>query len=348
MATKDRAGSDNLTHLERLEKFPDKQHIFHAMRVLEAAFPKSPRIGLARRAHEDNVRFGQEAELSFAPSSIAAYQPPKAGKPARLTNRFFGLFGTQGPLPLHITEYARSRKRQHADNTFVAFADMITHRMMTLFFRAWRSGQPAPSFDRGSNGEIDHKVAAISGFHGINLRNADALPDLAKRHFSGLLAQGSKNAEGLVSIIASFFSAPVKIEQFVGSWLDLELDDMWVLGRPAALGQNTSLGNRVWTRGAKFRIVIGPIGREEYQRLLPGGASLERLRAIVRNYLGDVLDWDVNLILRCDEVTQARLGQTMQLGQTIWIGERKSKEDASDLFLEPNTYAGSMPNAGRN
>jgi type VI secretion system protein ImpH len=225
---------------------------------------------------------------------------------------------------------------------------MITHRMMTLFFRAWRSGQPAPSFDRGANDEIEHKIAAIGGYHGTYLRNGDALPDLAKRHFSGLLSQGSKNAEGLISIISSFFSAPVKIEQFVGSWLELESDDTWKLGRPVALGQNTSIGERVWTRGAKFRVVIGPLGKDEYQRLLPGGLSLERLRAIVRNYLGDALEWDVNLILRSDEVPKARLGHTIQLGQSSWIGERTSKEDASDLFLEPRAHTDYMLNLGRN
>ena len=348
MATGDGFGAHNMTHLSRLEKSPEKQHIFHAMRVLEAAFPSSPRIGDARRPHQDKVRFGQEAELSFPPSSIASYHPPKGGKPGRLTNRFFGLFGTQGPLPLHLTEYARDRQRHHRDNTLVAFVNMITHRMMTLFYRAWRSGQPAPSFDRGNNDEIEHKIAAIAGYHGTNLRNTDALPDLAKRHFSGLLSQGSKNAEGLISIISSFFSAPVKIEQFVGSWLELEPDDTWELGSPVALGQSTSIGDRVWTRGAKFRIVIGPIGKEEYQRLLPGGVSLKRLRAIVRNYMGDALEWDVNLILRADEVPKAKLGQTIQLGQSSWIGQRKSKEDASDFLLKPHAYADSMPNLGRN
>jgi type VI secretion system protein ImpH len=115
-----------------------------------------------------------------------------------------------------------------------------------------------------------------------------------------------------------------------------------------ALGQNTSIGERVWTRGAKFRVVIGPLGKDEYQRLLPGGLSLERLRAIVRNYLGDALEWDVNLILRSDEVPKARLGHTIQLGQSSWIGERTSKEDASDLFLEPRAHTDYMLNLGRN
>ena len=346
METGVRSGSDHLSHLQRLEETPEKVHFFHAMRVLEAAFPDHPRMGSARRPKEDPVRHGQEAELRFPPSTLAEYLPPKHNRPATLTNRFFGLFGANGPLPLHLTEYVRSRVRNHRDPTMLAFANMLTHRLTTLFYRAWRSGEPAPSFDRGDNDQIERKVASISGYNGDHLRNADAFPDLAKRHFSGLLAQGAKNAEGLQSILRGFFGTTVTVEEFVGCWLYLEAGDRWQLGTPAQLGQTTSIGDRVWIRSAKFRLRIGPLGYEEYKRLLPGQESLKRLRSLVRNYVGDALDWDVNLILRGDEVPEPRLGSTVQLGRTSWIGERDKTRDAADLYLEPNTQIGPTTTSG--
>ena len=173
MASGNRSGEDPLTPLERLADAPEQYHIFHAFRVLEAAFPDAPRIGDARRPREDAIRHGQEAELKFPPSTLAEFTPPKNGKPGRLTNRFFGLFGPNGPLPLHLTEYARERMRNHRDPTLVRFADMLTHRMTTLFYRAWRSGQPVASFDRSENDELQNKVAAIAGYHGAHLRNKD-------------------------------------------------------------------------------------------------------------------------------------------------------------------------------
>lgn len=340
MATGNGPGTDHLTHLARLEASPERNHFFHALRVIEASYPDAPRLGDARRPREDKVRFGQVAELSFPPSSIATYTPPKDDQPGRLLNRFFGLFGPNGPLPLHLTEYARGRQRHHRDRTFLAFADMLTHRMVTLFYRAWRSGQPAPSFDRGKNDGIERKIAAIGGYHANALRAADDMPDLAKRHFAGLLAQGPRNAEGLVAILSSFFSAPVAIRQFIGTWLELEPGDRWSLGARVGLGQTTSIGERVWTRGAKFRIVIGPLTLDDYKRMLPGEASFARLRSVVRNYVGDALDWDVNLILASAEVPPPRLGQTIQLGQTGWIGERRTSRDAADLFLNPSAADG--------
>ncbi|WP_299044429.1 type VI secretion system baseplate subunit TssG [uncultured Tateyamaria sp.] len=335
MAPGNRSGADSLTHLERLSKTPEKHHIFHAFRVLEAAFPEAPRIGDARRPRQDKVRFGQEAGLSFPPSTIAGFEPPKGEKPGRLTNRFFGLFGPMGPLPLHLTEFARARLRHHRDPTFVEFANVLTHRLMTLLYRAWRSGQPAPSFDRGDNDGIERKIAAIAGYHGTHLRGRDDLPDLAKRHFAGLLSQGPRNAEGLKSIVSSFFGTNVRVQEFVGCWLELEPGDCWRMGAPATLGRTTSIGERVWTRSAKFRLKIGPLSLRDYERLLPGGGSLPRLRAIVRNYVGDALDWDVNLVLRHDEIPKAQLGHTMRLGQTSWIGTAKSDKDADDLYLVP-------------
>ena len=340
MASGHRAGADHLTHLERLAATPEKHHIFHAFRVLEAAYPDAPRIGTARRPREDRIRFGQEAELSFPPSTLAAFKPAAGKMPGRLTNRFFGLFGPHGPLPLHLTEYARNRLRQHRDPTLIAFANMLTHRLMTLLYRAWRSGQPAPSFDRGDNDAFERKIAAIGGYHGTHLRGKDAFPDLAKRHFTGLLAQGPKNAEGLVSILQAFFGARVRLQQFVGCWLELEPDDRWQLGRPARLGRTTSIGERVWTRSAKFRLKIGPLSLAEYERLLPGNTSLKRLRAIVRSYVGDALDFDVNLVLRASEKPEPILGRKMRLGQTSWIGHDKTGRDAADLFLEPGLSLG--------
>jgi len=340
MAPRNGAGADHLTHLQRLRDAPEQHHIFHAFRILESAFTDAPRIGNSHRPREDRVRFGQEAELAFPPSSVAAFKPPDGAKPGRLTNRFFGLFGPHGPLPLHLTEYARARLRQHRDPTFVAFADMLTHRLMTLLYRAWRSGQPAPSFDRGENDVFERKIAAIAGYHGNHLRGRDDFPDLAKRHFTGLLAQGPRSAEGLISIVSAFFGARVRIVEFVGTWLDLEESDRWQLGRPVALGGTTSVGERVWSRSAKFRLVIGPLSLAEYERLLPGGASLGRLRALVRNYLGDALDWDVNLILKGTDRPEPVLGETVRLGMTGWIGETDKTRDAADLFLDPGQSAG--------
>jgi type VI secretion system protein ImpH len=335
METGGRPGPDDLRHFAQLTRQPQKYHLFHALRIIEARFSDAPRLGESRRAAQDQVRLGQEPELAFPPSTIAAFTPPAAGKPARLTNRFFGLFGPHGPLPLHLTEYARDRLRNHRDGALVAFANILTHRLMGLFYRAWASAQPAPSFDREGVDPLERKVAALAGFGGHEMDRADLMPDLSKRHFAGHLANGSKHADGLVSILSAFFQAPVQLQQFVGSWLDLEPSDRWQLGARAGLGFSTSVGTRVWSRSSKFRVRVGPVDIDTYRRLLPGRGALERMEAIIRNYVGEAMDWDVNIVLRAEDVPRSALGAT-PLGQTSWIGIRRDMaRDADDLYLAP-------------
>jgi type VI secretion system protein ImpH len=334
MATGDGPGADDLTHYERFCQSPQAFHIFHALRILEAQFADAPPLGASKRPREDQVRLGQEAELAFPPSTIREFTPPGA-MPGVLVNRFFGFFGPHGPLPTHLTEYARERQINARDPTFVAFANMLTHRMMSLLYRAWITGHPAPNFDRGEDGGIERKVAALAGYSGQALRRRDAMPDLAKRHFAGHLGSGTKTVDGLIAMLSAFFHVPVSLQQFVGSWLDLEPDDRWQLGGRAGLGQATSIGDRVWSRSAKFRIRIGPLTLADYNRLLPGGEAMARLRAIVRNHAGDALDWDVNLVLKAEEVPRALLGQDARLGHVGWIGKRGRETDADELYLAP-------------
>ncbi len=337
MATGKGPGADHLTHFEDLCQSPESYHIFFALRIIEAEFADAPRMGVTKRPREDAVRLGQEAELAFPPTTIRDFKPPRGGKPGVLINRFFGFFGPHGPLPTHLTEYARERQINYRDPSFVAFANMLTHRLMSLLYRAWVTGQPAVDFDRSENSGIEQNIAALAGQFGSSFRGRDAMPDLAKRHFAGHLALGTKNAEGLIEILSGFFRAPVKMQEFVGSWLELEPGDQWQLGSEAGLGQATSVGTKVWSRGAKFRLKIGPVSLADYRRLLPGNPSMARLTSIVRNYVGDSLDWDVNIILKGDEVPQAILGKDTQLGQTSWIGERVTTADAEDLFLAPHS-----------
>lgn len=340
MATADGPGPDHLTHFDRFCQTPQAYHIFQALRVIEARFADAPPMGTAKRPREDRVRLAQEAELAFPPSTIRAFTPPAGDAPGELINRFFGLFGPHGPLPLHLTEYARERQINARDPTFVAFANMLTHRMMGLLYRAWATGNPATSFDRGEDGLMERKVAALTGLHGARMRNRDAMPDLAKRYFAGHLSAGPRNAESLESMLESFFRTPVRVQQFVGSWLDLEPSDRWQIGARAGLGQATSIGARVWSRTAKFRLRVGPLSLPDYQRMLPGTPSMARLTSIVRTHVGDSLDWDVNLVLKGDQVPVAILGQSARLGHTSWLGRRQTQKDADELMLSPQTNTG--------
>jgi type VI secretion system protein ImpH len=322
--------------LHHVAAAPWAYSLYQVLRRLEAAYPDRPRLGRSVRPAQDPIRLAQEPSVVFTPSTIAAWEE-REGLPARLLVHCFGLFGPDGPLPLHLTEYAQNRRRNFRDPTFQRFADVFHHRLISLFYRAWANSRPTVSFDRPDEDRFAAYVGSLVGIGMEPFRDRDAMPDLSKLHFAGWFSNQTRPAEGLASILASFFTVPARIECFVGAWLTLPERDLTELGRApqlATLGQSVLLGRRIWTRQQKFRIVFGPLTLDDYVRLLPGGSSFHKLIPIVRNYVGDTLLWDVNLVLRREEVPATVLGRTGRLGWTTWLMPRRKTSDAADLFLD--------------
>ena len=69
--------------------------------------------------------------MTFASGLLAHLRPGEGDAPPRLTVNFFGLLGPNGPLPLHLTEYARDRLRNSDDPTMARFLDLFHHRRNT-------------------------------------------------------------------------------------------------------------------------------------------------------------------------------------------------------------------------
>jgi type VI secretion system protein ImpH len=322
---------------EKLVANPWANGFYQTLRSIEAETPDHPRLGRSARPRQDAVRLAQEPSAIFAAAPLSAFNAAEEGRPPRLTVHFFGLFGPDGPLPLHLTDYARDRRRNHRDPSFQRFADIFHHRALSLFWRAWADVRPTISFDRPAEDRYQSYIGAITGLGQETLRERDAMPDLTKFHFAGLFANQTRHASGLGAILSAFFTMPVRIECFVGAWLTMPPPDRSALGterRSGVLGESILLGASVWSRQNKFRIVAGPLSLEDYLRLLPGGLSFKRLIPIVRNYAGDTMLWDVNMVLRAEEVPKTLLGRQGRLGWTTWLHPRRLTRPAADLFLD--------------
>lgn len=336
MAGEDRAQIHALELLESIQQEPYRYGFFRALRRIECSRADRPRIGQAQRLSDEVIRLGQEPSLAFAPSSLASLDLGEGDAPARLSVFFLGLFGPNGPLPLHLSEYARDRERNNSDSSFARFADVFHHRILSLFYRAWADSQPALSYDRPQDDRFARQLASMFGQGSPELLDRDSISDLVRLHHAGLMSLTTRPAEGLLQLVSSYFGLPVEIEEFVGQWIDLPPDTLLELGsNPAAgrLGESTTIGARIWDCQQKFRIVLGPMGRDDYQRLLPGSTARRRLVDLVRGYLGDELDWDLRLILKKDDVPGLKLGGTNRLGWSTWLRSGPATKDASDLVL---------------
>lgn len=331
--------ADTVALFARLAEAPHEADFYQTLRRLECLFESKPRWGHARKPADEAVRFGQEPDLSFAPAPLASFST-KDGRP-RLQVRLFGLLGPNGPLPLHITEYARERLRQHGDPTLSRFLDIFHHRFLTLFYRAWAQAQPHVNHDRPDEDRFAAYIGAFIGLAPDAFRQRDALPDLAKFFHAGALVRHTRNAEGLRAILQHFCRVPVRIEEFVGHWMALEPRERTYLSREGAtLGRGAVAGAQIWDRQFKFRLHVGPLTIGQYDAFLPGGSLIQKLVDWVRLYLCFELEWDVRLVLRRDEVPPLRLGASGRLGWTTWLGSRQAATDAGDLCFNAEAFAG--------
>lgn len=325
--------------LQELEAQPWAFDFHSALRVIQCAYPDRPALGRAHRPGEEPVRIGQDPSLAFAPAPISAFRPPSGERPGRLRIAFLGLFGPQGPLPLHLTEHAQSRLRGVGDRTFAAFVDMFHHRLMTLFHRAWAASQPTALQDRPETNPFARYLGSLCGLGMPSLVGRDGVPDHAKLQFVSRLMCPARNAEGLAAMVGAYFGLPVNIEEFVGDWLEIPEENRWRLGyarEVSTLGQTSVVGCRVFDRAQKFRVVFGPLRRRDFQSLLPGTARLRALTHLVRSYVGDELAWDVRLVLAPEERRQMGLGRGSRLGYDAWLGgNHAAGVGVEELLVEP-------------
>lgn len=345
---------------ERLERVPYAHDFFQVLRRLECVFPDQPRIGTAPQPAGEPVRLTQRPALEFAPAAIAGLvRGAREGAP-RIEQYFFGMLGPNGALPLHLTEFVRDRIVLENDPTLARFLDILTHRKLALFYRAWAQAQPTVGLDRPASDRFAVYVGSAVGIGTPKTAQRDVLPDHAKLYFAGLLARQARNAEGLSAILSNYFGVPVRVEQYVGHWMALEPSERSRIGRSstsAQLGANAVLGARVWDRQHKFRLWIGPLDRATYDRFLPRGDWLPKLVAWVRQYLHGELEWDVRLQLERAQAKPARIGRREpfgRLGWTTWLlptngvgGPRSQRAALGDLTLNAERLMSRIERAER-
>jgi type VI secretion system protein ImpH len=336
MADEHGAPPGSLIWLERLASEPGAFGFHAVLRRFDAGSSVAPRLGDSEHPADEGIRIGQVPSSSFEPDEVSHFTASEAGAPARLSVSFLGLWGPNGPLPAHMTEYARDRLRHAGDATLARFADIFHHRMLLLFHKAWARGQPAVSRDRPDHDAFVRYLGALAGVSLGTYRARHAVGDAVGLHYAGLLCSSSRNADGLRAILADHFGLPTRIEEFVGEWMELPERNRWSLGtsrETGTLGKNTLAGARVWSRTHKFAIELGPLDEAELDRMLPGSEDLVSLQDIVRMYTNDEWAWELRLVLAESATLPMRLGGGGRLGWTTRIGAGSGKR--IDLVVDP-------------
>ena len=312
------------------------------MRAVAARSPAYPPPGRAMLPAQERFRLGQVSSMAFSPREIAAIG--QQDDKLKIALYGLGIWGAQGAMPLHLSELAHSRYEQH-DPTLIDFTDIFHHRALSLFYRAWFLSQDTASLDRRDDERFSFYVGSLVGLAPAELP-AGPLPVHARLATSAHLVREARNPDGLLGAMQYYFAVPVRMEEFALQWIYLEGCDRTAIGDDryaTLLGDGAILGNTVLDRQHKFNLLMGPLTLAQYMLFSPWGGDMAVLRELVRSFVGFEYAWSLQLILAADQVPQATLDGSHQLGYASWLERETCDAPVYGMSFEPEMYRRTSP-----
>jgi type VI secretion system protein ImpH len=329
-----------------LHKTPYEFEFFQAVRLFERISPGRGPVGRWVTPSKEVLRFCAHASLPFPASRIQRVDwPTEAGQAPRMVINFMGLTGPAGVLPLYYTAMIVDRLRSK-DHGLREFLDIFNHRMVSLFYQAWEKYRFAIAYERRERDRFSHHLMDLIGLGTIGLDHRLAVRDDSLLYYAGLLALQSRSAAALQRILWDYFDVPVEIEQFVGAWHGLEESNLCLFesstdGKSGSaseqLGSGAIVGDEIWNQQSGVRIKMGPLGLATYLDFLPSGTAHEPLKSLAKFVSRGEIDFEVQLILKKDEVPACELGigeaAAPRLGWTSWAKTKPMGLDAGDTIF---------------
>jgi len=330
---------------EKLRREPYSFEFFQTVRLLEKILPSRTSVGKFAHPATEVARFAAHPSLAFPASQIQGMEWPAEG-PVEMTVNFMGLTGPQGVLPNPYTSLIIERLRS-SDPALRDFLDIFNHRIISLFYRAWRKYRFDVACEHGERDLFSRHLLSLLGLGTDGMRDRQAVSDDALIYYAGLLGQRPRSAQALQQILADYFEVPVAIEQFAGGWYRLDPETQCCLegkNESGELGLGAVVGDEVWNEQSKVRIVLGPLTLERYTDFLPHGRSFETLGGWVRFFSNDEWDFEVKLILEQEQVPACTLGAEgvsgPQLGWVSWVKSVPFNRNPDDTVLAVETAKG--------
>ena len=215
---------------------------------------------------------------------------------------------------------------------------MFSNRATALFYAAWKKYRLPFHYELDRDERYLPLLLAIAGVPSDEVRDSLAagvggVLDEAVAGYALAARHRPMSAAYLQRTLSDYFRVPVKIDQFVGKWYDVPPDQLSVLGEVnAVLGATALVGERVWQRDMRARIVVGPLSKRDYEAFLPGGAHAIALERMLTLLAGVTLEYEVKLVLKRTEVGASVLGAAR--GWDAFLCTRDAIEDRSDARYE--------------
>jgi type VI secretion system protein ImpH len=336
VATKERKSGSSLK--ERLSKEFPSFSFFKAVELIESFSSEKKPLGEALSPHEEPVRFSVKPGLSFPPSEISDLNQKDEKGPINMGVTFMGFIGPSGVLPYWYNELALERA-SYKDFAFSAFLDVFHHRLISLFYLAWKKHSFPVNYLPEARDRFSKYLLSLIGLGTPGLTDMMKLPLESFIFYSGLLSRQIPSAIALEAIVGYFSGTHAKVWQFINRIITFDTEDQTQLGLlNGQLGVDAVCGNSTWENQTSFCVDLGPMAYNRFVRFLPSGDMLNSVFRLVRFTAGIEYEFEIRVFLKREEVPPCILGRKTPtspwLGWTTWIksAEMIHKEDPYVTF----------------
>jgi type VI secretion system protein ImpH len=322
MGSKKRQSDTSLK--DRLFKEFYRFSFFKAVDLLEKLYPDKKPIGTTLVPGDEAVRFSSKTGLAFPASEISSLKHKREDKPVDMEVAFMGLIGPSGVLPHWYNEQVTERMMEK-DHGLRAFYDMFHHRLISLFYLAWKKHHLSVNYLPDAKDRISSYFLSLTGLGTPELPDMIGLKDKSLISFySGILSRGIPSACTVEAAAGYFTGTNARIDQFIERLLPLDPEDQTRIGEAnGQIGIDAVCGSFVMESQTKFRVNLGPMGYKDFARLMPDGEMLRPAFSLIRYMVGIEYEFEIRLFLRREEVPNCILGAKTPappiLGETTWI-----------------------------
>ena len=317
------AGKRNTDRLSFLLEKGREFSFYQAVRWLERLSPGSPRLGHEGPAEAEPLRLRPSTSLAFPATDLEEVAPQQFSDKIQVTTTFFGLYGSDTPLPYAYSERMAQNASEHFGRRVRAFLDIFHHRLLSLLYRSWEKYRPDATVEERIDPLFSRALSFVGFSRDLGL-GGETLPRLSEIRLKVLR---HRSAPGLRFLLQKRLGYPVDIEQLVTRTVPIPGDQLSRLGEAnCELGSSLVAGRRIRDCN-KIRIQVEADDFSMFSRLLPGKADFNDIQEVMGSYLHDETDHDVEVRLASEKIPRWELGSgALALGESMWVGQ--PREDA--------------------
>ncbi len=236
--------------------------------------------------------------------------------------------GVCGAFPLNYCDmlnvYARKKNFVTAE-----FIEIFHLHILNVSYNISQKRFPAIANKRLEESFVGRIISSFLG-NKSNLHLNSLIP------YNSNMWQRSRNINGLLSILRSYFSWSVTVQECVGDWEEGTDEQISRIGVGSAkwnvLGKGMMLGKRTWNQSKYIVLEVDAVDYQTYKNIVIKTKSMEKVISIIRYYCGITVSVRIRTITT---VSPDELKKDQKiLGYNSWLTSGLGEAKLSSAYIE--------------